>query len=161
MSQPIPGLCSEDVVVVESIIRDWLELSMDRRKETASGWEPMWGQLGVFNGNLQQGDCGYNMCSDNCARVASDYLNEHSKNYIYSFLKRDSEERLRGACTVGEESCGWCDGFSVSNTDNLCGFCGCSCEMHELVTTSEEASKIGLATLPVLLIAHSNLVQQE
>ncbi len=130
----IPGMCDKDIIVVNSILHEWLELSSDRKKRSSNGWEPMWGEVGVFNGMLQQGDCGYAMCSENCARLASDYLNELSKQHINSFIHRDKHGCLRGACTSDPESCEWCTGFtSYDDNVEVCDTCGCSFEKHEVV----------------------------
>lgn len=158
MSSVPEGVCEEDCVVVDSVLEDWLELDSNAQKRSAGGWEPMWGMDGVFNGCLQQGDCGYTMCSVACAKLASTFLNKVSKQYIETKCHRDTHGCIRGACLEGFESCGWCIIYTAAqspcSTDGndgiqqVCDTCGCSYQSHEVVHTAEEAAQLGFKGMP-------------
>ncbi len=153
MSLVIAGLCDKDVTVVDFILLEWMELGVEGQKHSSGGWEPMWGEIGVFNGTLQQGDCGYGMCCDQCAKIASDYLNKISTQFLETLVHRDRQGCLRGACSLDSKSCGWCTRFTSYNVDEgVCDTCGCSCDLHKIVATSEEAAQIGYPNLPLNLI---------
>lgn len=125
----IPNVCPDDSIIVHALIEDWIQMPSDLQLRCVGGWEPMWGMWGIFNGTLQQGDCGEQMCSDNCAKAAADYMNKFSNDYKYKVLvQQDKSGVLRGEC----ESCGWCEKCWIEDKDagDTCGMCTCPVEAH-------------------------------
>ena len=131
-----PSMCLEDSESVLILLEEWLGMEKSTQQKSAGGWEPMWGNTGLFNGCLQQGDCGPSTCSQSCAGAGSEYLNKCSRLYVNELLTQtDFEGNIRGACKDYEDGgCGWCDRFrSDGNGGSNCDMCTCPASSHAII----------------------------